>query len=159
MPVPEARLDRARDPVHVGDGFDRVGAHGRLAGEHQGRGAVEHGVRDVARLGPSGLRMVDHRLEHLRRRDHRLPFLKRREDDPFLKERNRRGARLHSKIAARNHDRIGHVDDLVEDRYGLCLLDLRDHLRVRSGVGDQAAQLTYVGGGPHERECDEVNAE
>jgi len=70
VPVTEARLDRERDPVHRRHRLDRVFADGRLAGEHQGRRAVEDRVGHVARLGPRRLGLVDHRLEHLRRRDH-----------------------------------------------------------------------------------------
>ena len=131
VPVAEARLDRPRDPVHVRDRLDRVLAHRRLAGEHQRRRPVEHGVRDVARLGARRLRLVDHRLEHLRRGDHRLPAVERALDDPLLQERHRRRADLDAEVAARDHDRVGLLEDLVERVDRLRLLDLRDHVRVR----------------------------
>ena len=159
MPVAEARLDGARDPVHVRDRLDRVLAHRRLGREHQRRRAVEHGVRDVARLGARRLRLVDHRLEHLRRRDHRLPSVERALDDPLLEERHRRRPDLHAEVAARDHHRIRLLEDLVERVDRLRLLDLRDHVRVRVRLRDQRAQVADVGRRSHERQRDEVDAE
>src|SRR3954470_13398796 len=54
--VAEARLDGAADGVHRAHRLDRVLADRGLAGEHDRRGAVEHRVRDVGRLGAGRLR-------------------------------------------------------------------------------------------------------
>ena len=115
--VAEARLDRARDPVHRPHRLDRVLADRRLAGEHHRRGAVEDRVRDVARLGARRLGRVDHRLEHLRRGDHRLAALERREDDPLLQQRHRRPAPISTPRSPRaTITRVGLGEDLVERR-------------------------------------------
>ena len=146
MPVAHARLDRARDPCHVRDGFDGVLADGGLAGKHHRGRAVEDRVRDVARLGARRLGRVDHRLEHLRRGDHRLAALEALEDDPLLQQRHRRHADLDAEVAARDHDRVGLVEDVVEHLDGFGLLDLRDHVCRRAGLVEQPAQVADVGG-------------
>ena len=93
VPVVEARLDGARDAVHVRDRLDRELAHRGLAGEHERRAAVEDRIRDIARLGPGRIGVVDHRLEHLGRGDHRPCALERGQDDPLLDAAGREQAR------------------------------------------------------------------
>ena len=157
--VVHARLDHARDPIHGRDRLDRVVADGRLAGEHQRGGAVEDRVRDVARLGARRLGLVHHRLEHLRRGDHRLPDLEAAEDDPLLQQRHERRADLDAEVAARDHDRVGLLEHVVEDVDRLRLLDLRDHVRVRARLLDQRAQVAHVRGRADEGERDEVDVD
>jgi hypothetical protein len=101
----------------------------------------------------------NHRLEHLRRGDHGLPALQRPRDDPLLQERNERRADLDAEVAARNHDRVGLDEHVVECVDRLRLLDLRDHVRMRARLLDQRLQVPHVGGGTHERERDVVHAE
>ena len=92
--VAEARLDRACDAVHVRDRLDAGTRPTAVSPESiSAERAVEHRVRDVARLGARRLGVVDHRLEHLRRGDHRLPALERRADDPLLEQRHLRRRR------------------------------------------------------------------
>ena len=157
--VAEAGLDRPRDPVHVGDRLDRVLPDRGLAGQHQRRAAVEDRVGDVARLRTGRLGLVDHRLEHLRRRDHRLAALQGGDDDPLLQQRHERDADLDAEVAASDHHRVGLLEDLVERVHRLRLLDLRDHVRMRAGLLDQGAQVAHVGSRAHEGERDEVHAE
>ena len=159
VPVAHARLDRARDPVHVRDRLDGILADRRLAGEHQRRRAVENRVRNVARLGARRLGRVHHRLEHLRRRDHRLPTLERLGDDPLLQERHERRPDLDAEIAARDHHRVRLRQHVVEHVDGFGLLDLGDDVSARACLLDQRAQIADVRGRAHERERDEVDAE
>ena len=77
----------------------------------------------------------------------------------FCNERHERGPDLDAEVAARDHDRVGLLEDLVERVDRLRLLDLRDHVRVRAGLLDQRAQVAHVGGRAHERERDEVDAQ
>ena len=93
VPVADRRLDRACDAVHRRDRLDRVVADGGLGGEHHRRRAVEDRVRDVARLGSRRLGVLDHRLEHLRRRDHGLSGLEAAQDDLLLQQRHGRRRR------------------------------------------------------------------
>jgi hypothetical protein len=80
----------------------------------------------------------------------------RRPDHALLQPRHVLGRHLDPEIAARDHDAVGEIDDLVEpvDRGGL--LDL-DH--DRGPAGDQAAGLGDVVGPLHEAEGDPVGAQ
>ena len=49
------------------------------------------------------------------------------------------GTDLDPQVAARDHDRVGRGEDLVEHVDRLGLLDLRDHLRVGARLLDQLA--------------------
>ena len=154
--VVAARLDRERDRDQGLDRLDRVLPDGGLARQHHRRGAVEHGVRDVRRLGARRLGALQHRLEHLRRRDHGLARSTAEPDDPLLHERHVGGADLDAEIAARDHQPVGGRDDRIEllDRLGL--LDLRDHALAPAELGDHRAQVLDVLGAAHERERDVV---
>ena len=134
------RLDREGDPVHHRDRLDGVVADRGLAGEHDRRGAVEDRVRDVGRLGPCRLRRMDHRLEHLRGGDHRLRALEGMVDDPLLEERHLGRADLDAEVTPGDHHAVRLLEDRVERRNRLGLLDLRDHPRLRRPRLDQRAQ-------------------
>ena len=159
MPVAEARLDGAGDPVHVGDRLDRELADRGLAGEHDRARAVEDRVGDVGRLGARRLGGVDHRLEHLRGRDHRLAALERPQDDPLLQQRHLGRADLDAEVAARDHDAVRLAEDVVEHRNRFRLLDLGDHVSGRAGRLDQGLQRLHVRRGTDERERDVVDPE
>ena len=66
---------------------------------------------------------------------------------------------LDPEVAARDHHRVRLAQDVVQHGNGLRLLDLRDHVRGRSGRLDQRLQRLHVRGRAHERERDEVAAE
>ena len=119
-------LGRGDDPRHRLDGVDRVLAHAGLTREHHRVGAVEHRVGDVARLGARRRGVGDHRLEHLGRDDHRLGVAPRRDDDLLLQEGHLLQRALHAEVAARDHEAVERLDELVEVVDRLRLLDLRD---------------------------------
>ena len=106
MAVVEARLDRTGDAIHHLDRLQWELADGGLTREHDRRGAVEDGVRDVRCLGARGLRLMDHRFEHLGCGDHRAAPLEGARDDPLLEQRHIGGADLDAEISAGNHHRI-----------------------------------------------------
>ncbi len=54
---------------------------------------------------------MDHRLEHLGRGDRGLSAVERTEDDLLLQERHLGGTDLDAEIAARDHHRVGDVED------------------------------------------------
>ena len=72
LPVAQARLGDARDPVHDPDRLDRVVADRRLLGEHHRVGAVVDRVGDVGHLGARRPGGAHHRRQHLGRGDRRL---------------------------------------------------------------------------------------
>ena len=98
----------------IDDRLDRVLAHGRLAGEHHGVGAVVNRIGHVGDLGARGARILDHRLQHLRGRDHRLAELGGAADDVLLNRRNLLRRHLHAQVAARHHDGVGNGENGVQ---------------------------------------------
>ena len=92
-------------------------------------------------------------FEHLRRDDHRLSELARAGDDPVLQRRHALGRKLDAKVAARDHDRVGKRDDVVQPVDRRRLLDLGQQRRL---VADQRARLGDVLGPLDERQRDPV---
>ena len=117
------------------------------------------GVRDVGCLRPGRLRLVDHRLEHLRRGDHGAAALEGARDDALLQQRHVRGADLDAEVAPRHHHGVRLGQDLVESGDRLGLLDLGDHVGRGAACLDQGAERPHVGCGANERESDEVDIE
>ena len=60
-------------------------------------------------------------------------------DHPLLQAGHRRIADLDGEVAARDHDAVGRVDDLLERRDRLGALDLGDQQRVPPAAGDAAS--------------------
>ena len=141
------------------DRLDGVLPHAGLAGEHHRVGAVEHGVGDVGGLGARGRGVADHRLEHLGRDDHRLGVAAGLLDDPLLQERHVLERALHAEVAARDHEAVEGLDDLVEVVDRLRLLDLGDHREQDALLAHDLAYVLDVLGRADERERDEVDAQ
>ena len=133
-------LGLAGDPAHHGDGFDGVLTDRRLAREHHGIGAVEHGVEYVARLGTGRPAARFHAVEHLGGRDHRHPRAMAGVDDLFLDGRHPNHVQLDTQVAARDHHGVGLGDDRVEIGEGLRLLDLGDDPGAAAATLELAAQ-------------------
>ena len=102
---PDLVFGLSHDLGHHRDRLDRVFARRGLAREHHRVGAVVDRVGHVGCLRPRGPRILDHRLQHLRRRDHRLAILRSAADDVLLDRRHLLRRHLHAQVAARHHDR------------------------------------------------------
>ena len=150
------RIDDARHRLHDDD---RVLAHARLTREHDRVGAVQDGVGDVAGLGARGNRVVDHRLEHLRRDDDGLGHAAAEFDGALLHDRNGFQRQFDAQIAAGDHDSVECVDDLLEVVDGLRLLDLGDDGDVTPLLGHDHVHALHVLGAAHERQGDQVGAD
>ena len=74
------------------------------------------GVGDVVRFGARRPRVLDHRLEHLRRRDHGPAVAVREPDDPLLRERHLLERQLDAEIAARDHHGIARLQNSLQCR-------------------------------------------
>ena len=140
------------DPRHGLHRRQRVAARRRLAGEHQGVGAVEHRVGDVGGLGAGGAGLLHHRFEHLGGDDHRPAEAAAGGDDPLLQHRHPVDRHLDAEVAARHHHRVGGGDDLVEVVHRPAALELGDERDRRrrsgrpAGLADRPAQRREVGG-------------
>ena len=146
-----------RDPGRGLDCQHRVRADRRLGRQEDRVRAVEDRVGDVARLGTSGSRRDDHRLEHLRGDDHGHAEVERAPDELLLDDRHFLERQLNPEIAAGDHHGIGRPRHVVEVVDGGPGLDLRDD-RQRRGAR-QRAQLADVVGPSDEGLCQVVGAQ
>ncbi len=127
-----------------------------LGRQHHRVGAFEHGGGDVGDLGPGRRRRVDHRFQHLRGDHHRLAGIARRAGDLLLQAGDLLHRHLHAEIAARHHDGVGEIDDLLEMIERRRLLDLGHH---RGAAARELARLGDVLGALHEGQRDPGDAE
>ena len=104
-------------------------AGGRFGRQHDSVGAFEHGGRHVRHFGAGRHRRGDHRFQHLRRHDHRLAGAAAGARDLLLDAGHGFQRHLDAEVAARHHQRVGQLDDLVEPGDRLRLLDLRHQQR------------------------------
>ena len=111
----------------------RILTRGALGRQHDGVGALIDGGRHVGDLGARRQRREDHRFEHLRRDDDRLAEPARGAGDALLQARHLLERHFDAEIAARHHQRVGDLDDLVETGDRLRLLDLGHDQRARAG--------------------------
>src|SRR5205814_106290 len=112
--------------------------------------AVEHGVGHVRGLGAGRAGILDHGVEHLGRHDHRLRQLPAQLHAALLDQRYLVERHLHTEIAARHHDAVERVDDLLEYLDRLGLLHLGDDRTAYPGlVHDLVDELDVVAGDDH----------
>jgi hypothetical protein len=142
--------------VHGLHRLDRVAARRRFGREHDRVGALVDGGGDVRDLGPRRHRRGDHGFQHLRRHDHRLGGGACLAHQAFLDRGNVLHRQLDAEIAARDHDPVGQIEDLVEDLQRRGLLDLGQD---RRAAARKVARLDHVGGPLHEAQRQPVDAE
>ncbi len=151
-------LDAAGDLVEHQHAFERVAAHGRLAGEHHAVGEFIDGVGDVGDLGARRHRLRDHRLEHVRGDDdgaaERLAGL----HGAALNDGQLLVGALDAEVATGDHEDVARAHDLVEIGDGGLVLDLGDDLHAGVVPAEKFTELLDVGRFTHERHGDEVDA-
>ena len=131
-------LFRADDDLRHGlDDLDRMPARGRFRGQHDGIGAVHHGIGDIGDLRPRRNGRRDHGFHHLRGHDHDFVLMARFLNDQLLQAGELRKAHLHAQIAARHHHAIAGFDHggQILDRLGA--LDFGDQQAVAPGLAQQ----------------------
>ena len=99
---------------------------------------------------------MDHRFEHLGGDDGRPPDDAAGRQDALLQGRHGLGRHLHAEVAARHHDAVALLDDLVEMVDGGGLLELGHHC---GAACHQLLQLGDVVGVLHEAQRHPVDAE
>ena len=117
-------LDPLDDPAHHPDRLQRIVARGRLGRQHQGVGPLIGGIGHVRGLGPGRGRRGRHRFQHLGGDDHRHAALAGGADDLLLRHRHLFRLQLHAQIAAGHHHPVAIVEDALQLRQRLRLLDL-----------------------------------
>ena len=151
----EVLLCLDQDLGHRLDDEYRIVTNGGLAGQHHGRGAVEHGVGDVGDLGAGRLRSGRHRLEHLRRGDDWLAGGNGRRNDLLLQRRKTGQRALEAEVATGNHDRVAVFEDRIEVVDCGLGFDLGDEHRTMWWL--LAVQRTHVTAGLHKRDGDQID--
>ena len=109
-----ARLGRRGDARQHAHRIDRVVADRQFFREHHAVGAVEDRVGDVGRFGAGRPPAADHRQQHLGRGDRRLAVRVGLADQLLLRDRDALDRDLDAEIAARDHDAVGGLEDLVD---------------------------------------------
>ena len=102
-------------------------AGGRFRRQHDRVGAVENGGGDVGDFSAGRHRARDHRFQHLRGDDHRLAGAAAGARHFLLHAGHFFQRHFDAEVAARHHQRVGEIEDVVEPRDGLRLLDLGHH--------------------------------
>ena len=127
-------------------------AHGRLLGQHDAVRAVQDGVGHVRgfRAGRDGI--FDHGKQHLCGHDDRALGVAAGADDLFLDDRQLRDGALQAKVAARHHDRVRDLEDLVQVVHGVLPFELGDHGRPDAVLLDLLLGHDHVARVLHERD-------
>ena len=153
------RFRGAHDAVHHVQHQQRVSTSGGLGRQHDRVAAVPDCIGHVARLGPRGRLLGDHRFEHLRGGNHRYAAVIGVLNDAFLEHRHLLGRQLDAQVAAGNHYRVGHVQDLVEIVDRLALFELDHQWRGAPDVAHQLVGCPHLRRGAHEGQRDIVDAQ
>ena len=123
-----------RNADHRAHGLHRVRACGRLAAQHNGARAVVDRVRHVGRLRTRRARILDHRVEHLRRRNDLLAGDIRLVDELLLQHRDLLHRDLDAKVAARHHNAVRNADNVVDVLHAVRVFNLRNDANVAAVV-------------------------
>ena len=105
-----------------------------------------------------GRGILDHRLQHLRRRDHRLEILRCAADDVLLNRRHLLRRNFDAQIAARHHDSVGSLQNAVEMLDGLRLFELGDDPGFAAVGRNAIAHQAHIFRGAHKRNRDRIHA-
>ena len=154
----DVALGLAGDGVHGLYRLHRVLARRRLAGEHNGAGAVVNGVGHVGDLGTGGPGIFDHGVQHLGGGDDRLAAGHALGDHILLNGGDLRKVDLHAHVAASHHDAVRFGQDLPQVADALLIFDLGDDADAGVGGVQHAADLPDIGGAADKAGGDEVEA-
>ena len=146
------------NPRQHRDGLLRVLPHRRFGRQHDAVGTVQDGVGNVRGLRASRQAARSHRLQHLRRRDHRLTDKAGAGDELLLQDGHLLDRHFHAEVAARNHDSVAGLENLVKALQRVCPFYLRDNERLFAHVRGGRANRFDVGRGLHERLAHRVHA-
>ena len=152
------RISISGDAVQITHGFEGMFAHGAFSGEHHGVGTVPDSVGYVARLGPGGLWIFDHALQHLGRGDNGFQGLARLPDNLLLERGHLLHTEFHPQIAPRHHYAPAHVQNLLQIFQGLGMFDLGDNGLGAAQFLDVQTKRLHIGSAAHETLGEEIHA-
>ena len=142
--------------VHSLNGLHRVLPCRRLAGKHNGAGAVIDGVGHVGDLRPGGPGILDHGVQHLGGGDHGLPGGHALGNDALLNGRDLREVDLHAHVPPGHHDAVSHGQDVRQIADALLVLDLGDDPDPGVVLIQNVPDLPDIGGRPDKAGGDEI---
>ncbi len=153
----EFAFGRGGDAGHHLDATDGVLARGGFARKHDRVGQFQDGIGDVGHLGAGRHRVLDHRLQHVRRDDDRLAGGDGHGDGLALDERQGLVGDFDAKVTAGHHEGVGGAENVAEVFDGRLVLDLRDDVGLGMMFEQQGAERVDVGCLAHEGQCVEVD--
>lgn len=116
--------------VHLVDGLGRVVTLGSLTGKHDAVSAIGDGVTNVADLGTSRTRVLDHGLEHLGSADNWLAGDVAHGNHLLLGSKDLSGRNLDTEITTGDHDTVSGLENLGKVVETLSVLNLGNDLDV-----------------------------
>ncbi len=155
--VDVALLGGGENLAHRLYGFHRILPRGGFAGEHGRIRLRDGGMRDVREFRAGGNGLLDHAFEHVRGDDDGLSLSATEGDDFILYARHEFEGDFRTQVAARDHDAVGPVDDVLDVVDGLAGFDLRDDPGVALLPREEGAQFIDVLRVAHERRRDEID--
>lgn len=116
--------------AHLPDSLVGVRTLGGLTRQHHAVGAVSDGVSNVADLGTSGPRVLDHALEHLSGADDRLASHVAHGDHLLLSSKHLSSGNLDTEVTTGHHHTVSLLQNLGKVVQTLPVLNLGDDLDV-----------------------------
>src|SRR5262245_18082980 len=129
----------------------RIFTDRRLTGKHYSIRTVEDRVSNVGRLGPGRQAADRHRFEHLRCSDDWLAGDAGSGDELFLQDRHLLDRNFYAKVAARHHDAVTCVQDIIEVPDGVYPFYFGDEEGLLAGRIRCGAHSFHVTASLHER--------
>ena len=158
-PLQTVLLGALDDLRHRPDRFQRPRADAGLPRQHDRVRAIQDGVGAVAGLRSRGSRVLDHRLQNLRRHDRRLRSPTADLDRALLHDRDLLQRHLNTQVAAGHHHSVEGVDDRPQIGNRLRLFDFRDHRDEPVLLAHDLVGPVDVGGFAHEGHGDQVRTQ
>ena len=122
------------DLRHGGHRLNGVLTGSGLAGEHDGGGAVVHGVGHVGNLRPGGPGVLNHGFQHLGSGDHPLAQQAALVNQPLLNGGQLHKGDFHTQVASGHHDALAGLANSLNIVHTGLVLDLGDDLDALAAV-------------------------
>lgn len=130
--------------VHLVDGFGRVATLGSLSGKHNAVSAIGDGVADVADLGTSRTRVLDHGLQHLGSADDWLASDVAHGNHLLLGSKDLGGRNLDTEITTGDHDTVSGLENLGKVVETLSVLNLGNDLNVLAFLSQNVTDVLNI---------------
>ena len=134
LPVIYVLLGALRNPYHSFDRFHRISARRRLTGKHDCARSVINRVGDIRCFRPRGPRIFNHGFQHLRCCNDLFSNLIHFLNYHLLYHRHFFIRNFNPHIASRNHNAVGHFDNLIDVFHTLHVFNFGNNLNALAAV-------------------------